>query len=136
MGLAYDGFGERSKQNKIEEARQRGDIVPELEEEAAEDEETGRGRKGRKGKKVGFGQDAPLVGREEKRDRGDAWKKKRERTKVEHRTYEEIVAQSGGDGTSAGQGIGPIVDLTGASVSLERLEQLAKLLPLTVVFAF
>ena len=56
---------------------------------------------------------------EEQRERSDAWKKpKKAKRKVEHKTYEEIVAEAGHDTPS---GIGQIIDATGATVRFAAL---------------
>ena len=99
MGIAFRGFTERTEQSKAE-ARRRGEVV-------SEDEDEERKKKGTKGK--------------EKADkRSDAWKKpKKVKTKIEHKTYEQIVAEVGEDtaGTAGPSGIGVIIDATGATVS-------------------
>ena len=63
-------------------------------------------KKGKKGK----GQQEPV-------ERSDAWKKpKKVKKKVEHKTYEQIVAEAGQEAPAPG--IGPIIDATGATVRL------------------
>lgn len=65
---------------------------------------------------------------QQKLDRASAWKatpttaaRARPRTKVEHRTYEEIVADSVEAGlTPISAGIGELIDLTGEKVGLLR----------------
>ena len=96
MGIAFKGFGERTEQSKAE-ARRRGEVV-------SDDEDEERKKKVTKGK--------------EKADkRSDAWKKpKKIRTKVEHKTYEQIVAEVGED-VAGPSGLGVIIDATGATVS-------------------
>lgn len=97
MGIAFKGFGERTAQSKAE-ARRRGEIV-------SDDEDEERKKKATKGK--------------EKADkRSDAWKKpKKVKTKIEHKTYEQIVAEVGED-TAGPSGLGVIIDATGATVSI------------------
>ena len=98
MGIAFRGFGERTSQSKAE-ARRRGEVVSD-----DEDEEGVKKAKKAKGK----GKEQP--------NRSDAWKKpKKVKTKVEHKTYEQIVAEAGPD--AATPGIGIIIDATGARVS-------------------
>ena len=92
-GIAFRGFKERTEQSK-REARRRG-------EEVSDDEEDERVKKARKKQK------------EVQERRADAWKKpKKVKTKVEHRTYEEIMAEAGDEPSLAG--IGQIIDATGA----------------------
>lgn len=96
MGLAFKGFREKTEQSKAE-ARRRGEVV-------SDDEEEVRPKKGRKAK-----------GQQESTERSDAWKKpKKVKKKIEHKTYEQIVAEAGQEASSAG--IGPIIDATGATV--------------------
>lgn len=95
MGIAFKGFREKTEQSKLE-AKRRGEAVSDEEEE-----------KPRKSKGKGS------AGKEPKRS--DAWKKpKRGKTKIEHKTYEQIVAEAGQDAPPAG--IGMIIDATGATV--------------------
>ena len=97
MGIAFKGYKEKTEQSKLE-ARRRGEIVSDDEEEV---------RPGRKKKPS------------EQDKRSDAWKKpKRTRTKVEHKTYEQIVAEAGQEPVSSG--IGQIIDATGRTVSSAR----------------
>ena len=97
MGIAFKGFAERTEQSKAE-ARRRGEVV-------SDDEDEGRKKKATKGK--------------QKVDkRSDAWKKpKKVKTKIEHKTYEQIVAEVGED-TAGPSGLGVIIDATGATVSI------------------
>ncbi|KAI9510519.1 TFP11-domain-containing protein [Russula earlei] len=94
MGIAFRGFGERTEQSKAE-ARRRGEVV-------SDDEDEERKKKTTKGK--------------EKADkRSDAWKRpKKIKTKIEHKTYEQIVAEVGED-PAGPSGIGIIIDATGAT---------------------
>lgn len=95
MGLAFKGFKEKTEQSKAE-ARRRGEIV-------SDDEETKPS--GRKGKAVDKAQ----------AERSDAWKKpKKAKKKLEHKTYEQILAEAGQEAPQAG--IGQIIDATGATV--------------------
>ncbi|KAI0769250.1 GC-rich sequence DNA-binding factor-like protein-domain-containing protein [Irpex lacteus] len=92
MGLAFKGFKEKTEQSKAE-ARRRGEVV-------SDDEVEKRPKKGRKP-------------RGEPKERSDAWKKpKKVKKKIEHKTYEQIVAEAGQDTSS---GIGQIIDATGAT---------------------
>lgn len=92
MGIAFKGFGERTEQSRAE-ARRRGEVV-------SEDEEVGKKK----------------VPKNRKADKSsDAWKKpKRVKTKIEHKTYEQIVAEVGED-TAGPSGLGVIIDATGAT---------------------
>jgi tuftelin-interacting protein 11 len=93
MGLAFKGFKEKTEQSKAE-ARRRGEVV-------SEDETAARPQKGRKT-------------RDTQKERSDAWKKpKKVKKKIEHKTYEQIVAEAGQD---PAPGIGQIIDATGATV--------------------
>lgn len=95
MGLAFKGFQEKTEQSKAE-ARRRGEVV-------SSDEEETKPKKGRKpeGKSEG--------------ERSDAWKKpKKSKPKVEHKTYEEIIAEAGQESQTTG--LGQIIDATGATV--------------------
>ncbi|KAL4245226.1 TFP11/STIP family protein [Abortiporus biennis] len=94
MGLAFKGFKEKTEQSKLE-AKRRGEVVSDEEEDA-------KPLKGRKAKAQAQG------------ERSDAWKKpKKSKVKIEHKTYEQIVAEAG-EGVSAA-GIGQIIDATGAT---------------------
>lgn len=96
-GIAFKGFKERTDQSKAE-AKRRGEVVSEDEDEV----------KIRKGK-------APAKAREGG-ERSDAWKRpKKVKTKVEHKTYEQILAEAGEEPTYSR--IGQIIDATGATVS-------------------
>ncbi|KAH9172952.1 TFP11-domain-containing protein [Lactarius sanguifluus] len=92
MGIAFKGFGERTEQSRVE-ARRRGEVV-------SEDEEVGKKK----------------VPKNRKADKSsDAWKKpKKVKTKIEHKTYEQIVAEVGED-TAGPSGLGVIIDATGAT---------------------
>jgi tuftelin-interacting protein 11 len=94
MGIAFKGFGERTEQSKME-ARRRGEVVS--------DEDEGSKKK--------------LAKSKEKADkRSDAWKKpKKIKTKTEHKTYEQIIADVGED-VAGPSGLGVIIDATGATV--------------------
>jgi tuftelin-interacting protein 11 len=95
MGIAFRGFGERTDQSKAE-ARRRGEAV-------SDDEE----KKPKGGKKS----------RAEPK-RADAWQKpKKVKIKIEHKTYEQIVADAGQDAAGP-SGIGVIIDATGATVHI------------------
>lgn len=95
MGLAFKGFQEKTEQSKTE-ARRRGEVV-------SDDEEEMKPRKGRKTKGKVEG------------ERSDAWKKpKKSKPRVEHKTYEEIIAEAGQENPATG--LGQIIDATGATV--------------------
>ncbi|KAI0319971.1 GC-rich sequence DNA-binding factor-like protein-domain-containing protein [Amylostereum chailletii] len=97
MGIAFRGFVEKTEQSKAE-ARRRGEIVSDDEEDA-------------KKKSAGKGKGKP--GQETKKS--DVWKRpKKVKTKVEHKTYEQIVAEAGQENV-APTGIGIIIDATGAT---------------------
>jgi tuftelin-interacting protein 11 len=94
MGIAFKGFTERTEQSRAE-ARRRGEVV-------SEDEEEGGKKKAPKGR--------------ENRNTSDAWKKpKKVKTKIQHKTYDQIVAEVGED-TGGPSGLGVIIDATGATV--------------------
>ncbi|KAA1469025.1 TFP11-domain-containing protein [Dentipellis sp. KUC8613] len=94
MGIAFKGFDERTSQSKAE-ARRRGEIVSDDEEEAP--------RRAGKAKEKG----------KEQTRRSDVWKKpKKVKVRIEHKTYEQIVAEAGQAGPS---GVGIIIDATGAT---------------------
>ncbi|KAJ8481631.1 hypothetical protein ONZ51_g5877 [Trametes cubensis] len=96
MGLAFKGFKEKTEQSKAE-ARRRGEIVSDDDEESK-----AASRKARKSAKS-------------QAERSEAWKKpKRGKTKVEHKTYEEIIAEAGQETPQAG--LGQIIDATGATL--------------------
>jgi tuftelin-interacting protein 11 len=98
MGIAFKGFGERTEQSKAE-ARRRGEVVSDDDN----DEDQGRKKKATKGK-----------GKADQKS--DAWKKpKKIKTKIEHKTYEQIVAEVGEDAAGP-SGLGVIIDATGATV--------------------
>jgi tuftelin-interacting protein 11 len=98
MGIAFKGFGERTEQSKAE-ARRRGEVV-------SDDEEEERKKKASKAKEKA------------KKGSSDAWKKpKKVKTKIEHKTYEQIVAEVGED-VAGPSGLGVIIDATGATVSI------------------
>jgi tuftelin-interacting protein 11 len=92
MGIAFKGFKEKTEQSK-QEARRRGEVVS--------DDEDAKAKKFRK--KV----------KEQEEKRSDVWKRpKKVKTKIEHKTYEQIVAEAGVEVPAAG--IGQIIDATGA----------------------
>jgi len=94
MGIAFKGFKEKTEQSKME-ARRRGEVV-------SEDEDM-KARKSKKGTK------------EHGQKRSDVWKKpKKVKTKLEHKTYEQILAEAGHEVPATG--IGQIIDATGAVV--------------------
>ncbi|KAF8906195.1 GC-rich sequence DNA-binding factor-like protein-domain-containing protein [Gymnopilus junonius] len=92
MGIAFKGFREKTEQSKLE-AKRRGEAVSDDEDE-----------KVKKFKKKA---------REQQEKRADAWKRpKKVKTKVEHKTYEQILAEAGEEAPLSG--IGQIIDATGA----------------------
>lgn len=94
MGLAFKGFQEKTEQSKAE-ARRRGEVV-------SDDEVKPPTRKGKKAQQA-------------QAERSDAWKKpKKSKKKLEHKTYEQIIAEAGQEAPQAG--IGQIIDATGATV--------------------
>jgi tuftelin-interacting protein 11 len=97
MGIAFGGFSERTAQEKAE-ARRKGLPVSDDEEESV----PGKG----KGKAAA------------KKEPSDAWKRPRKvKTKVEHKTYEEILAETR-DSMPPAPGIGPIIDATGSTAGV------------------
>lgn len=93
MGIAFKGFKEKTEQSKLE-ARRRGEVVS--------DDEDVKAKKMRK--KV----------KEQEEKRSDVWKRpKKVKTRIEHKTYEQILAEAGEE---AAAGIGQIIDATGAVV--------------------
>lgn len=94
-GIAFQGFKEKTEQSKME-ARRKGEVVS--------DDEDVRTKKFRKKMK------------EQEEKRSDVWKRKKVKTKIEHKTYEQIVAEAGQELPSSG--IGQIIDATGAVVRL------------------
>ena len=118
MGLAYDGFKERTKQSKAEQKRQKGGNVS---DETDNDSDSARGKRKGKGKGKGPAQDGASSA--SKRDGPPAWKQAKPRkTKVHHMSYEEIVAQQQGGSTStSAAGVGAIYDLSGNQLSTASL---------------
>jgi tuftelin-interacting protein 11 len=97
MGIAFKGFSEKTEQSKSE-ARRRGEVVSDDEQEK---------KFKRKGKKAGS--------KDTQEKKPAVWKRpKKVKTKVEHKTYEEIVAEAGEQ--AAPSGVGVIIDATGATV--------------------
>ncbi|PPQ73235.1 hypothetical protein CVT26_015038 [Gymnopilus dilepis] len=92
MGIAFKGFREKTEQSKLE-AKRRGEVVSD-----EEDEKTKKFKK---------------KAREQQEKRADAWKRPRKvKTKIEHKTYEQILAEAGEEAPPPG--IGQIIDATGA----------------------
>ncbi|KIM44599.1 hypothetical protein M413DRAFT_442564 [Hebeloma cylindrosporum] len=90
MGIAFKGFKEKTEQSKLE-AKRRGEVVSD-----EEDEKTKKFRKKAK---------------EQQEKRSDAWKRpKKVKTKTEHKTYEQILAEAGEPASVSG--IGQIIDAT------------------------
>ena len=99
MGIAFGGFSERTEQEKAE-ARRKGQYV-------SDEEETTPGKG--KGKARA------------KKEPADAWRRpKKAKMKIEHKTYEEILAETG-DSIPSAVSIGPIIDATGATASTSFL---------------
>ena len=97
MGIAFKGFQEKTEQSKME-ARRRGEIVSDDEDEATK----------RRKKKV----------KEAEQKRSATWKRpKTVKTIIEHKTYEEILAEAGEEVTVPG--IGQIIDARGPVVSIQ-----------------
>lgn len=93
MGIAFKGFKEKTEQSK-REAKRRG-------EEVSDDEEDPMTKKMKKKAK------------EAEKKRSDVWKKpKKVKTKIEHKSYEQILAEAGEP--PAATGVGQIIDATGA----------------------
>jgi tuftelin-interacting protein 11 len=102
MGIAFRGFREKTEQSKME-AKRRGEVISE-----DEDENTKKFR--RKAK-------------EQAEKRSDVWKRpKKTKLKIEHKTYEQIVAEA--EEVTA-PGIGQIIDATGAVVGISSFGPLA-----------
>jgi tuftelin-interacting protein 11 len=96
MGIAFKGFREKTEQSK-REAKRRGEEVSD-----EEDEKTKKMRR-----KV----------KEAEQKRSDVWKKpKKVKTKIEHKTYEQIISEAGQE--PAAVGLGQIIDATGAVVRM------------------
>ena len=95
MGIAFKGFKEKTEQSKME-AKRRGEDVS-----GDEDEKTKKFK--RKAK-------------EQAEKRADVWKRpKKAKVKIEHKTYEQIIAEAEEVATP---GIGQIIDATGAVVRI------------------
>ena len=93
MGIAFKGFKEKTEQSKME-AKRRGEAVS-----GDEDEDVKKFK--RKAK-------------EQAEKRSDVWKRpKKVKVKIEHKTYEQIIAEAEEVATP---GIGQIIDATGAVV--------------------
>lgn len=93
-GIAFKGFKERTEQSK-QEAKRKG-------QEVSSDEDDARTKNSKKHI-------------EKQKKRSDVWKKTKEaKTKIEHKTYEQILAEAGVEVPAPG--IGPIIDATGAVV--------------------
>ncbi|KAF8625289.1 hypothetical protein AX15_005462 [Amanita polypyramis BW_CC] len=92
MGIAFKGFRERTEQAK-QEARRKGEVVSD-----DEDVQTKKFMK---------------KAREQEQKKSDVWKRsKKIKTKVEHKTYEQILAEAGEEPPATG--LGQIIDATGA----------------------
>lgn len=150
MGLAYEGFTERTKQSKEEEKRRRHaagtpDRTDDGESEDDDDDRLhplrrGRGGKGkradRNGALSGVSQIEGTLSGSKKGDRAAAWKQSKPRKpKVKHMTYEQIVGGTDDVGDydnlvdrssqahshSNGPALGVITDLTGREMSAAAL---------------
>ncbi|KDE07376.1 hypothetical protein MVLG_02417 [Microbotryum lychnidis-dioicae p1A1 Lamole] len=115
--------GERSEGAKADERRRKGLVSDEEEEEGR----GGRRGKGKgKGKGLGVGvEDLLLVERENNKE---AWTqpartKKKNKDKPAYKTYEELVAESGGDPVQQ-SGVGMLVDLSGNALPSTSLSSL------------
>ncbi|KAK2463587.1 hypothetical protein APHAL10511_004338 [Amanita phalloides] len=92
MGIAFKGFREKTEQSK-QEARRKGEVVS--------DDEDPQTRKMRK------------KAREQEQKKADVWKRpKKIKTKVEHKSYEQILAEAGDELPTAR--LEQIIDATGA----------------------
>lgn len=117
MGLAFEGFPERTKQAKLEAKRRKGLAG----EEVSEDDEDELGRPRRKGKDK---QKARAEKGGETSEGPPAWKQKKPRKpKVQHMTYEQMVA--GGDAAALPAGVGAIYDLSGRELTTAALSHAA-----------
>ena len=93
MGIAFKGFKEKTEQSKME-AKRRGEAVSD-----DEDEDTKKFRRRAK---------------QQAEKRSEVWKRpKKAKIKIEHKTYEQIIAEAEEVATP---GIGQIIDATGAVV--------------------
>lgn len=96
-GIAFKGFRERTDQALAEDRRQ-GKV-------ASDDEDDAKVVKGKGPKQSKKGD-----------QRSDVWKRpKKVKTKIEHKTYEQIVAEAGEEPVQSS--LGQIIDATGATVS-------------------
>ncbi|KAJ7625563.1 GC-rich sequence DNA-binding factor-like protein-domain-containing protein [Roridomyces roridus] len=94
MGMGFRGFKEKTEQSRAE-ARRRGEAV-------SDEEQTPAVRRAKKNQK------------EAQEKRSDVWKRpKKVKTKVEHKTYEQILAEAGQE-LPASSSLGQIIDATGA----------------------
>ena len=119
MGLAYEGFKERTKQSKEEERRRKGS---DNEDGSEAEKEAGPARR-RKAKDKGEGTSKGILA-------PPSWKQsKASKTKVQHMTYEEIVGSTSdtGGATSVQAGVGIIYDLTGRELPAAALSGAAHL---------
>ncbi|KAF8637621.1 hypothetical protein AX17_002690 [Amanita inopinata Kibby_2008] len=92
MGIAFKGFKERTEQAK-QEARRKGEVI-------SDDEDPQKRRLMKKAK-------------EQEQKKSDVWKRpKKGKTKLEHKTYEQILAEAGEELPPAS--LGQIIDATGA----------------------
>ncbi|PWN43975.1 TFP11-domain-containing protein [Ceraceosorus guamensis] len=109
-GIAFGGRKEKTKQAK-EEAKRRGEAVSSDSEGEGKQRKGGRKKQGKQFRNEAEHQD---------RERRELWSRpdrKMRRVKVQHRTYEEIIAEAGGNEPSGLEaGIGPIIDATGPQV--------------------
>ncbi|KAJ9104009.1 hypothetical protein QFC19_004143 [Naganishia cerealis] len=100
------GKGVRTEQSR-RDGRARGEVF-------SSDEEA-EGRKNRKSKRDRNAE----MGKAQQPSKGDSasWKKQRKvKVKVEHKTYEQLIEEAGGDGAAADSGIGLVLDARGGEL--------------------
>ncbi|PWN23283.1 TFP11-domain-containing protein [Microstroma glucosiphilum] len=98
-GIAFGGRKERTKQAK-EEAKRRGEEVSSDEDERAARRNKGRGDKKKEKKEQAV----------ELRQAWTTREKKPRKPKIQHRTYEQIIEEAGGEVPSTDAGVGQIID--------------------------
>lgn len=116
MGLAFEGFTERTKQSKLEEKRKKAATG----EAVSDDDEDALGRPKRKGKD----KQKTRPAKQGEAEGPPAWKQKKPRKpKVQHMSYEEMVA--GGSAAASPAGVGAIYDLSGRELTTADLSHAA-----------